>query len=72
MSFSVDKKLPINYFKEVMEDKAEMLRMYLDDLDNPLVFSPYCGYTMVTLSFILMMIIMTLPYCTILFLIWEI
>ena len=48
MSFSVDEKLPVNYFKEVMEDKAEMLRMYLDDLDNPLIFPPCCGYTLAT------------------------
>ena len=51
MSYSVDDKLPENYFKEVMEEKAEMLRMYLDDLDNPLIFSPYCGYTMATFKF---------------------
>ena len=51
MSFSVDKILPVNYFKEVMEDKAEMVRMYLDNLDNPLIFLPYCGYTMMTFKF---------------------
>ena len=32
MSFSVEDKLPENYFKEVMEEKAEMIRMHLDDL----------------------------------------
>ena len=48
MSFSVDDKLPANYFKEVKEEKAEMIRMHLDDLGNPLIFSPYCGYTMAT------------------------
>ena len=51
MSFSVDEKLPINYFKEVMDDKPEMLRMYLGDLNNPLIFLPYCGYTMATFKF---------------------
>ena len=51
MSYSVDDKLPEDNFKEVMEEKAEMLRMYLDDLGNPLIFSPYCGYTMVTFKF---------------------
>ena len=51
MSYSVDNKLPENYFKEVMEENAEMLRMYLDDLGNPLIFSPYCGYTLVTFKF---------------------
>ena len=27
------------------------VRMYLDDLDNPLIFSHYCGNTMVTFKF---------------------
>ena len=40
MSYSVDDKLPENYFKELMEGKAEMLRMYLEDLGSPLIFSP--------------------------------
>ena len=51
MSYSVDDKLPDIYFKEVMEEKAEMLRMYLEDLGSPLIFLPYCGYTMVTFKF---------------------
>ena len=51
MSYSVDDKLPEDYFKEVMEEKAEMLRMYLDDLGNPLIFLPHCGYTMATFKF---------------------
>ena len=40
MSFSVNDKLPGNYFKEVMDAQAEMVRMYLDDLDSPLIFLP--------------------------------
>ena len=51
MSYSVEDKLPEDYFKEVREEKAEMLRMYLDDLSNPLIFLPYCGYTIVTFKF---------------------
>ena len=51
MSYSVDDKLPEDYFKEVMEEKAQMLRMYLEDLGDPLIFSPYCGYTMGTFKF---------------------
>ena len=51
MSYSVDEKLPENYFKEVMEEKAEMLRMYLEDLGSPLIFSSHCGYTMATFKF---------------------
>ena len=26
-----------------MNAQTEMVRTYLDDLDNPLIFSPYCG-----------------------------
>ena len=38
MSFSVEQKLPENYFQEVMDAQTEMVKMYLDDLENPLVF----------------------------------
>ena len=51
MSFSVKKKLPGNYFQEVMSAQTEMAMMYLDDLDNPLIFSQYCGNTMATFKF---------------------
>ena len=49
MSFSVKEKLPENYFQEVMNAQTEMVRTYLEDLDNPLIFSSYCVTTMVTL-----------------------
>ena len=51
MSFSVEEKLPGNYFQEVMSTQTEMVRMYLDDLDHPLIFSQYCGNTMATFKF---------------------
>ena len=51
MSFSVEEELPGNYFQEVMNAQTEMVRTYLDDLDNPLIFSPYCGTTMATFKF---------------------
>ena len=51
MSFSVREKLPGNYFQEVMDAQTEMVRMYIDDLDNPLIFSHYCGNTMATFKF---------------------
>ena len=51
MSFSVEQKLPENYFQEVMDAQTEMVKMYLDDLDNPLVFSHYSGNTMTTFKF---------------------
>ena len=48
MSFSVEEQLPGDYFQEVMNAQTEMVRTYWDDLDNPLIFSPYCGTTMAT------------------------
>ena len=48
MSFSVKEKLPGNYFQEVMNAQTEMVRIYVNDLDNHLVFSPCCGTTMAT------------------------
>ena len=51
MSFSVKEKLPGNYFQEVIDAQTEMVRIYLDDLDNPLVLSPYCGTTMAAFKF---------------------
>ena len=51
MSFSVKERSPGNYFQEVMNAQTEMVRMYLDDLDNPLIFSQYCGNTMATFKF---------------------
>ena len=34
MSFSIEEKLPGNYFQEVIDAQTEMVRIYLDDLDN--------------------------------------
>ena len=51
MSFSVEQKLPENYFQEVMDAQTKMVKMYLDDLENPSVFSHYCGSTMATFKF---------------------
>ena len=51
MSFSVEEKLPGNYFQEVMGSQTEMVRIYLDDIDNPLIFSHYCGNTMAIFKF---------------------
>ena len=51
MSFSVKEKLPGNYFQEIMNAQTEMVKAYLEDLDNPLIFSPYCGTMMATFMF---------------------
>ena len=42
MSYSDGEKLPEDYFKSVMEEKAEMLRKYLRDIGNSFsVLDPY-------------------------------
>ena len=51
MSFSVKEIVPGNYFQEVMDAQTEMVRMCLDDLDNPLIFSYYCGSAMAIFRF---------------------
>ena len=51
MSYSADERLPEDYFKGVMEEKAEMLRSYLKDIGDPLIFSAYYGPTMATFKF---------------------
>ena len=53
MSFPVEEKLPGNYFLDVMSVQMIMVRMYLDDLDNPLIFSPYCENMIATFKFYL-------------------
>ena len=51
MSYSADKRLPEDYFKGVMEEKVEMLKRYLKDIDDPLIFSAHYGHTMATFKF---------------------
>ena len=48
MSYSADETLPEDYFKGVMEEKVEMLRWYLKDMGDPLIFSAHCAHTMAT------------------------
>ena len=72
MSFSVEEKLPGNYFQEVMDAQTEMVRMYLDVLDNHLLFSHYCGNTMATFKFYSCNDANASHYYIVLFLIWGI
>ena len=51
MSYSADERLPEDYFQGLMEEKAEMLRKYLKDIGDPLIFSVNCGHTMATFKF---------------------
>ena len=51
MSFPVDEKLPRTYFLDIMDAQVMMVKTYLDDLDNPLIFSPCCGNMIATFKF---------------------
>ena len=53
MSYSVDDRLPEDYFQSVIEEKAEMIRKYLRHMGDPLVFSTHIGHSMVTFKFYL-------------------
>ena len=43
MEFPVDEKLTGTYFPDIINAQIMMVITYLDDLDTPIVFSPYCG-----------------------------
>ena len=51
MSYFVDERLPKDYFKSVMEEKAEMLRKYLRNIGDPLVFSTDFRHNMAAFKF---------------------
>ena len=51
MSYSVGERLPEDYFKSVMEEMAEMLRKYMRDIGDPLVFSTHIGHNMAAFKF---------------------
>ena len=51
MSFSIEKQLPANYFQEVINALVDIVITYLDELDNPIIFSPYCGTMMANFKF---------------------
>ena len=42
MAFPVNEKLPRTYFSDIINSHIMMVKTYLDDLDTPIVFSPYC------------------------------
>ena len=44
-------KLPEDDFQSVIEEKAEMIRKYLRDMGDPLVFSTHIGTNMASFKF---------------------
>ena len=53
MSYSMNERLPEDYFQSVMDEKAEMLRKYLRDIGDPLVFSTHIRHSMAAFKFYL-------------------
>ena len=53
MSFPVDEKLPRTYFLDIMNAQRVMVKTYLDDLNNPLIFSHYYGSMITSFRFYL-------------------
>ena len=51
MSYTTSDKLPEDFLQETIEEKAEMIRKYLKDMGNHLVFSTQIGPNMVTFKF---------------------
>ena len=51
MSYTAGDKLPEDFFQELIEEKAEMIRKYLKDAGNPLVFSTNIGLNVATFKF---------------------
>ena len=51
MSYTAEDKLPKDFFQETIEEKAEMIRKYLKDAGNPLVFTTHIGPNMATFKF---------------------
>ena len=42
MAFPVNEKLPRTYLSDIINSNIMMVKTYVDDLDTPIVFSPYC------------------------------
>ena len=51
MSYLASDKLPKDFFQNTIEEKVEMIRKYLKDMGDPLVFSTHIGPNMATFKF---------------------
>ena len=51
MLYTAEDKLPDDFFQDTIQEKAEMIRKYLKDVGNPLVFSTHTGPNMATFKF---------------------
>ena len=51
MLYTASDKFPEDFFQETIEEKVEMIRTYLKDVGNPLVFSTHIGPNIATFKF---------------------
>ena len=51
MSYSVDEKLPKNFFVDTLTEKAEMLKKHLKDTNSELIICANIGPNMATFKF---------------------
>ena len=51
MSYKVDDKLPVKFFKETITEKADMIEKYLKEAGSTLIFMRYIGPNSVTFQF---------------------
>ena len=51
MSYTTSDKLCEDFFQSTIEEKAEMVQKYLQDMGDPLIFSMHIGPNMATFTF---------------------
>ena len=51
MSYTVADKLPEDFFQDTIQEKVDMIRKYLKDIGDPLVFTTHIGLNMATFKF---------------------
>ena len=51
MSYTTADKLPVDFFQDMIQEKAEMIRKYLKDVGKPLLFTTHIGPNMATFKF---------------------
>ena len=51
MEYTVEDKLLEDFFQQTLKEKAEMIKKYINDTGNPLVFCAHIGPNMATFKF---------------------
>ena len=51
MEYTAEDKLPEDFFQQTLKEKAEMIKKYIKDTGNPLVFCAHVGPNLATFKF---------------------